>query len=262
MVAGLNLPEYELVDTGVFEGGRYFDVFAEYAKQSRTTFTSGSPSRIVLTNQPRSSFSRPSGSAIPGFGVVRTKAALVKPRIWRNKDGRIQTEHETLRADVPVLRRRPTSFSLPKTKQISSACTAPRTTRPFVKDSFHEYIVSGRKTATNPSLRGTKVAPVYRMKLAAGESRIGVSPARVCCRMGWQTAGRSGVFDSRKSETDDFYEHLIGGLNEESKNVARQAACRAALDQTVLSLHREGLADRGSHTSRSHRMSRWNGTQP
>ncbi len=42
---------------------------------------------------------------------------------------------------------------------------------PFVKDSFHTYIVSGDKSATNQELHGTKVAPVYRIKLAAGESR-------------------------------------------------------------------------------------------
>ena len=46
--------------------------------------------------QPRSSFSRPSGSAIPGFGVVHVRALRSKPRIWRNKEGLIQTEHETL----------------------------------------------------------------------------------------------------------------------------------------------------------------------
>ena len=42
---------------------------------------------------------------------------------------------------------------------------------PFVKDSFHAYIISGDKSSTNPDLHGTKVAPVYRIKLAAGESR-------------------------------------------------------------------------------------------
>ena len=95
---------------------------------------------------------------------------------------------------------------------------------PFVKDSFHEYIISGKKTATDPSLRGTKVAPVYRMKLAAGESRIVY--LRLVSVADWDGRPQAdpGVFDSRKSETDEFYEHLIGGLNEESKNVARQAS--------------------------------------
>src|SRR5260370_31017794 len=84
--------------------------------------------------------------------------------------------------------------------------------------------MSGKKTATDPSLRGTKVAPVYRMKLAAGESRTVY--LRLVSVADWdgKPQADSGVFDRRKSETDEFYEHLIGGLNNaDGKNVARQA---------------------------------------
>ena len=70
----LNLPEFELIDTGVFEGGRYFDVFAEYAKKSPNDIHIRITVANRATNQPRSSFFRPSGFAIPGFGVVPMKA--------------------------------------------------------------------------------------------------------------------------------------------------------------------------------------------
>ena len=55
---------------------------------------------------------------------------------------------------------------------------------PFVKDSFHTYIVSGDKSATNPGLRGTKVAPVYRIKLGRRGIPNGVSPTRLGFGMG------------------------------------------------------------------------------
>ena len=60
-----------------------------------------------------------------------------------------------------------------------------------------------------------------------------------------------GVLDRRKSETDEFYEQLIGGLNEEAKNVAKTGICRAALEQTTVPLYCAGLARPGTKTSRS-----------
>jgi len=219
----LNLPEYELVDTGVFEGSRYFDVFVEYAKQTpddihiRITAANRAdePAEIVL---------------LPTLWFRNTwvwgcshEGCTLKPRIWRDDDGRIRTEHEALRpmylfcdaTDEFLFTENETNFQLLYGSQNYS---------PFVKDSFHEYIISGKKTATDPSLRGTKVAPVYRMKLAAGESRIVY--LRLVSVADWDGRPQAdpGVFDSRKSETDEFYEHLIGGLNEDSKNVARQAS--------------------------------------
>jgi hypothetical protein len=220
----VNLPEYELVDTGVFEGSRYFDVFVEYAKQTpddihiRVTAANraAEPAEIVL---------------LPTLWFRNTwvwgcahEGCTLKPRIWRADSGRIQTEHETLQpmyffcdaTDEVLFTENETNFqSLYDLKNNS----------PFVKDSFHDYIISGKKTATNPSFRGTKVAPVYRMKLGAGESRIVY--LRLVSVADWDGKPQAdpGVFDRRKSETDEFYEHLIGRSNdEESKNVARQAA--------------------------------------
>ena len=92
------------IDTGVFEGSRYFDVFVEYAKQTpddihiRITVANraGESAEIVL---------------LPTLWFRNTwvwgcshEGCSLKPRIWRNKEGRIQTEHETLRADVFLLR--------------------------------------------------------------------------------------------------------------------------------------------------------------
>jgi hypothetical protein len=220
----LNLPEYELVDTGVFEGSRYFDVFVEYAKQTpddihiRVTAANraAEPAELVL---------------LPTLWFRNTwvwgcahEGCTLKPRIWRADGGRIQTEHEALQpmyffcdaTDEVLFTENETNFQRIYNFENYS---------PFVKDSFHEYIISGKKTATNPSLHGTKVAPVYRMKLGAGESRIVY--LRLVSVADWdgKPQADAGVFDRRKSETDEFYEHLVGGLNdEESKNVARQAA--------------------------------------
>ena len=218
------LPEYELVDTGVFEGSRYFDVFVEYAKQTpddihiRITAVNraGEPSEIFL---------------LPTLWFRNTwvwgcshEGCTLKPRIWRDDNGRIQTEHETLQpmyffcdaTDEFLFTENETNFQ--RLYGFKNYC-------PFVKDSFHEYLISGEKTATNPSLRGTKVAPLYRLKLAAGESRIVYLRLVSVAEWDGRPQADPGVFDARKNETDEFYERLIGGLNNaESKNVARQAS--------------------------------------
>jgi hypothetical protein len=220
----VDLPEYELVDTGVFEGSRYFDVFVEYAKQTpddihiRITAVNraGEPSEIFL---------------LPTLWFRNTwvwgcshEGCTLKPRIWRDDNGRIQTEHETLQpmyffcdaTDEFLFTENETNFQ--RLYGFKNYC-------PFVKDSFHEYLISGEKTATNPSLRGTKVAPLYRLKLAAGESRIVYLRLVSVAEWDGRPQADPGVFDARKNETDEFYERLIGGLNNaESKNVARQAS--------------------------------------
>jgi Glycosyl hydrolase family 63 C-terminal domain len=220
----LDLPEYELIDTGVFEESRYFDVFVEYAKQGpddihiriTTANRAGEPSEIVI---------------LPTLWFRNTwmwgclhEGCTLKPRIWRDDCGRIQTEHEALQpmyffcdaTDEFLFTENETNFQRLYGVQNNS---------PYVRDSFHDYIVSGEKTATNPSLHGTKVAPVYRMNLAAGESRAVY--LRLVSIADWDGKPQADpeVFDRRKTETDEFYEHLIGSLNnEEWKNVARQAS--------------------------------------
>jgi Glycosyl hydrolase family 63 C-terminal domain len=219
----LNLPEFELIDTGVFENGRYFDVFAEYAKQSPNDIHI----RITVANRANESAEI---VLLPTLWFRNTwiwgcshEGCSQKPRIWRNKEGWIQTEHEELEpmylfydaTDELLFTENETNFQ----RLYGSANNGP-----FVKDSFHSYIVSSDRSSTKQDLNGTKVAPVYRIKLAAGESR----PVylRLVSVAEWDSKPQAdrGVFDTRKRETDEYYEHLIGGLEEDRKNVARQAA--------------------------------------
>ena len=99
-----------------------------------------------------------------------------------------------------------------------------------MKDSFHTYIVSGDKSSTNQDLYGTKVAPVYRIKLAAKQARAVY--LRLVSVSEWDNKPRadSGVFDTRKSETDEFYEQRTGGSIrvEEAWQYSRQQVCSGA----------------------------------
>ena len=220
---GLDLPEYELIDTGIFEGGRYFDVFAEYAKQDandihiRVTIANRAEEAAEIVILPTLWFRN-----VWTWGCSHEGCAT-KPRIWRDKDGRIQTCHETLEP-MYLFYDQTDEFLFTENETNFEHLFGLKNSTPYVKDSFHTYIISGDKSATNPESDGTKVAPVYR--LALGPKQTGAILLRLVSVKEWDGKPQAdpAIFDKRMSETDDFYEHLIGGLDEDRKNVARQAS--------------------------------------
>ena len=220
---GLSLPEYEIVDTGVFENNRYFDVFAEYAKQNpndihiRITVSNRANEAAEIVLLPTLWFRNTWvwGSSREGF--------TPKPRIWRNKEGLIQTEHETLEP-MYLLYDSTEEFLFTENETNFQRLYGSKNSSPFVKDSFHTYIVAGDKSATNLELHGTKVSPVYRIKVAGGNSRVVYLRLVSAAEWDGKPNADSELFDRRKSETDEFYEQWIGGLDEVHGNVARQAA--------------------------------------
>ena len=220
---GLDLPEYELIDTGIFEGGRYFDVFAEYAKQDandihiRVTIANRAEEAAEIVILPTLWFRN-----VWTWGCSHEGCAT-KPRIWRDKDGRIQTCHETLEP-MYLFYDQTDEFLFTENETNFEHLFGLKNSTPYVKDSFHTYIISGDKSATNPESDGTKVAPVYR--LALGPKQTGAILLRLVSVKEWDGKPRAdpAIFDKRMSETDDFYEHLLGGLDEDRKNVARQAS--------------------------------------
>ncbi|HZC58432.1 MAG TPA: hypothetical protein VE154_00470, partial [Chthoniobacterales bacterium] len=219
---GLDLPEYEIIDTGAFEAGRYFDVLAEYAKQGPNDIHI----RVTVTNHANESAEL---AVLPTlwFRNVWTwgcshEGCAAKPRIWRDTDGRIQTQHESLN---------PMYFFYEATDEILFTENETNFQRlfglengtPYVKDAFHTYIVSGDKSATNPEPYGTKTAPVYRLRIGSKQTRSIL--LRLVSVKEWDGKPHAdpAVFDKRKSETDEFYDQALGGFDDERKNVARQA---------------------------------------
>ncbi|HEY2123167.1 MAG TPA: hypothetical protein VGH07_06215 [Chthoniobacterales bacterium] len=220
---GSGLLEYELIDTGIFEGGRYFDVFAEYAKQGandihiRVTVANRADEAAEIVILPSLWFRN-----VWTWGCSHEGCAA-KPRIWRDKDGWIQTCHETLEP-MYLFYDHTDEFLFTENETNSQRLFGLENSTPYVKDSFHTYIISGDESATNPESNGTKVAPVYR--LALGPKQTGAILLRLVSVKEWDGKPQAdpAIFDTRLSETDDFYKDLLGGLDEDRKNVARQAS--------------------------------------
>jgi hypothetical protein len=223
---GRDQPELEILDTGVFDGDRYFDLFVEYAKESpndlliRITAANRGPEPAALhvlptlwlrntwtwgrTGEscwPKGSIRRHGDRALvadhPGLGRLRL-AAVAAP------EALLFTDNET---DVERL------YGSPNPS-------------PYVKDAFHRCLVEGRCDLVNPEGVGTKAACHYRLELPAGgeatlELRLWMEEEAPDEPFGEPFAR---TFALRREEADAYYAGRIeAGLSEEERRIARQA---------------------------------------
>ncbi len=229
---GKNQPELELLDTGVFADDRYFDVFAEYAKNSpgdlliRITVANRSPDGAALHLLPTLWF-RNTWS----WGCTH-EGCTIKPRLQQGGDSAVQASHVTLGRYQfligPGPGGRPPELLFTENETNQKRLFNVENSGPYVKDAFHEYLIGGRKDAVNPDGVGTKAAAHYRLEVPAG------GEATVCLRLvaGEEAPkkasafGRSfdQVFSERVREADEFYEGLgPPGEGAEERRVQRQA---------------------------------------
>jgi hypothetical protein len=208
-------PEYELMDTGVFDESRYFDVFVEYAKGSpediliRITVANRGPEPATLHLLPtvwfRNTWSWGNGGARPG---MRQGGGY-----W------IELEHPYYGS------RRLFCEGSPELLFTGNETNFRRLyggQNGYVKDGINDYVVHGQQDAVNPARAGTKAAAHYIMHLGPGEA------ASVRLRLTDRAAAEFGefdrVFDQRRREADEFYSTVIPGhLSEDARNVMRQA---------------------------------------
>ena len=225
-------PEYELVDTGVFDGDRYFDVFVEYAKAGendvlvRITVANRGPEastiHVLPTLWARNIWS--AGSA--------AEERVRKPRLELGGDGAIHAEHASLGTyrlsfgtaqdgAPPVV-----LFTENDTNTRRHYGIEPQA--PYVKDAFHEYVVHRNGAAVNPGLVGTKAAPLYVVDVPArGEIVLQLrlteqAPAATLADpLG---PGFDAVFAERLHEADQFYDALSPKTSTiDERRVLRQA---------------------------------------
>jgi hypothetical protein len=214
--------EYELLDTGVFDANRYFDVFVEYAKASpediliRITVCNRGPEPATLDILPMLWFRNTwSWSTGPSTG---------RSALRQLEDGR------TIAAYDPVLGERflradggPTLlFTENETNNERIAQTPNRT--PYVKDAFNAYIVHGCHDAVNPAKTGTKAAAHYAVTVAAGASHVLRLRLSDTASPGHEAAEFDAVMAERKRDADEFYAGVIpASLDADAANVMRQA---------------------------------------
>ena len=218
--------EYELLDTGVFDSDRYFDVFVEYAKNApediliQISVCNRGPDAATLHVLPTLWFR----NAWTGFPDA-SKPALAEV----NAEGGVRivaASHTSLgelflycEGDVPLL------FTENETNNERIFGTP--NDRSYVKDGINNYVVSRRQEAVNPQQMGTKASVHYELTLEAGKTaitrmRLSIpAPAAMEQPFGSQFAD---ILQARRQEADEFYQVITPkGIGEDAACVMRQA---------------------------------------
>jgi len=219
--------EFELEDTGVFEGGRYFDVFVEYAKAApddvliRITCVNRGPQAAPLHVLPTLWQRNTWGWGRDGEGYWPAG------RIER-REGGLQVTHPSLgryrfACDAPGAQAPRWLFTENETNA-ERLYGAPNRGR-YVKDAFHRLVVTSEAGAVNPDGFGTKAAAWLTFTLGPGQQQI----VRARFQAGEGPDGALGddferVFQQRRAEADRFHgDHRESALTPAERQVARQS---------------------------------------
>ena len=230
-------PEFELIDTGIFDDDRYFDVFVEYAKTSEEdicirieAFNRG-PEDAELHLLPHLWFrnswawSDPPGPE-PTIVLGKSSSGLIDFQA----DDRSALPPKNLR-DIYQLGLRHLYADGHGTPLFTyNETNAPRVYGPgnvsrklYVKDAFHRYIVNGEQGQVNPSEEGTKACIDYKLRIPAGRSavlRLRLTPGQFNDPL----AAVDDIVAERKREADLFYNAVHPPrATEEERMIQRQA---------------------------------------
>jgi len=165
---GRSAPEFELLDTGIFEGNRYFDVFVEYAKPDvediliKITAINRGPEVAVLHLLPTLWFRNTWSWGMDLRRPIVRKAPDTPGAICAELQHWEYGKRWLLCAGQPTL-----LFTENETNHARIFNSRSRT--PYVKDAFHEWLIHGNTAAVNPERTGTKVAAHYPLQLGPGD---------------------------------------------------------------------------------------------
>jgi hypothetical protein len=222
--------EYELLDTGVFDENRYFDVFVEYAKAGpedvliRISAVNRGPDPAPLRMLPTLWF-RNGWS----FGVDKSKPTMeMLPAAGPAGEVLLKANHPDLGARVLIGQKPDDVFFTDNETNLARLFGTPNTT-PYQKDGIERCLIGGDASAVNPAKTGTKAALHYRHTLAPGETwtielRLNDSAAPQDPAKLVLGADFADVFATRIREADEFYAALApAGLDADACSVQRQA---------------------------------------
>jgi hypothetical protein len=210
--------EYELLDTGVFDEDRYFDVFVEYAKAD--------PEDILITITVHNRGPEAATLCLLPTLWFRNTWSWVKeetrPVLREGKDASIVASDSKLGDRTLQCEGNP-ELLFTENETNTARLWGQTNASPYVKDAFHNYLVSNKEDAVNPAKMGTKAAALYRLNILAGGSQI------VRLRLSAQPSDEpfrnfDQIFASRFAEANEFYDRVTPrSLNEDERRVHRQA---------------------------------------
>jgi hypothetical protein len=217
--------EYELLDTGIFNEDRYFDVFVEYAKESpedlliQISVNNRGPEKAVIHVLPtlwfRNTWTWWPGTAKPS---LRQASNGKGPQVVAVAHGDLGQRYLYCEGDAQLL------FTENETNNHRLFGT-PNASR-FVKDGINDYVVQGVSGAVNPERTGTKCAAHYQLSVGAkGSATIRLRLSTLApAAMGDAFKNFSTILAARRLEADEFYKAITPErVSQDEALVMRQA---------------------------------------
>ena len=217
-------PEYELIDTGVFNENRYFDVYIEYAKNDpediliRITILNRGPEEAELHVLPTLWFKN-------DWSWFKYRAKPVIRKVRDNKNiSVIEASHPELE-NMYFYSETPDELLFTENETNTLKLYGTKNDTVYVKDGINDYVVHDRIDTVNPELVGTKFSPYYKLLIQPQESKE--LRFRLAKSKNLRTPfGKKfrDIFISRKADADNFYETVSPcPHNVDEKKIQRQA---------------------------------------
>ena len=235
---GVEDPEFELLDTGVFDGHRYFDITVEYAKAEaddlliRITIENRANETADLTLLPTLWFRNTWAWGYPNGPMGDVPG---KPSMRAEDEMTVAAAHPVMGA-YHLRAERACEFLFTENETDAELLYGVPNTAAYTKNAFHRHIIGGDVKAVNPAKTGTKAAFVFRLQVQAGESRvIRLRLAAKHRHLAWD--GFDALFEARRAEADAFYANCAQRRDDHRRKAgAAPGAERHAMGQTTLLL--------------------------
>ncbi len=213
-------PEYEILDTGVFDKDEYFDINLTYAKENSTDIFI----KIDITN--RNTLAAPI-TVLPTLWFYNRWVYTpnkTKPSIHLLNKNSVAVNHYRL-GNYYFYFQTPDDRLFTENETNYHKVNGSKNKTPFTKDAFHDAVKNGtNRGKLRNRKQGTKFSPVYEFMLEGGETKT------IYCRLSdVETAdpflpGFEHIFIQRKLEADDFYNDILpSGISTDLKNIQRKA---------------------------------------
>ena len=219
---GRQEPPFTLLDTGVFDAKRYWDVEVRYAKAApdeihiRIMLSNRGPETKTLHVLPQLWF-RNTWS----WDENATKPALSQVEPPRGAKWAVKAEHPTL-GEHFLYGRHAAQALYTENESNAERLWGVANQSPHVKDAFHRYVIGGEQDAVNPDRTGTKFAAWHVVSVEPGQtSTIGLTLSRMPLVAPF--GKREVIFAEREAEATVFYDELQPNCTPQDGNIVRQA---------------------------------------
>jgi hypothetical protein len=215
-------PPFSLIDTGIFDDGRYWDVEVRYAKAAPEEIHI----RVIVTNRGAEAATL---HVLPqlwfrntwSWGESAEKPLLREIAAPQEAKWAVRAEHPGL-GTYHLYGRHAARALYTENESNAQRLWGVAGAGPYVKDAFHRHVIRGEAGAVNPARQGTKMAAWHVLAVEPGQSAtIGLTLARDALDAPF--ARREIIFSSRESEAGVFYDELLPEASAQDHNILRQA---------------------------------------